>query len=88
MCHQQLYTFSLFEQDGYRYIVNDRRVLLLGAMQSIVEACMYIFVFLWTPVLTGKSEGPLPLGMAFSAFMVSIMIGSTFFSVQISGGQR
>ena len=54
----------------------------------MVEACMYIFVFLWTPVLTSGSksgEQDPPLGMAFSAFMVCIMIGSSIFSAKIAG---
>ena len=36
---------------------------------------MYIFVFLWTPVLRHHSPG-LPLGLVFSTFMVCIMLGS------------
>ena len=56
----------------------------------MVEACMYIFVFLWTPVLTSgngtkSDEQDPPLGMAFSAFMVCIMIGSSIFSAKIAG---
>ena len=40
---------------------------------------MYIFVFLWTPVLLVPD--PPPLGMIFSCFMVCIMIGSSLFSL-------
>ena len=36
---------------------------------------MYIFVFLWTPVLLQNSPR-LPLGLVFSTFMVCIMLGS------------
>ena len=85
--HHEMQTAILF-QDGYTYIMSDSRVLLLGCIQSLVEACMYIFVFLWTPVLTSGSksgEQDPPLGMAFSAFMVCIMIGSSIFSAQIAG---
>ena len=39
---------------------------------------MYIFVFLWTPVL---DTGSTPLGMVFSCFMVCIMVGSALFSI-------
>ena len=81
---------AILFQDGYTYIMSDSRVLLLGCIQSLVEACMYIFVFLWTPVLTSgngtkSDEQDPPLGMAFSAFMVCIMIGSSIFSAQIAG---
>ena len=39
--------------EGLSLILGDRRVFLLGLVQSIVESCMYTFVFLWTPVLAG-----------------------------------
>ena len=71
-------------KEGFVYIMTNRTVLLLGAMQSIVEACMYIFVFLWTPVLT-QQDTHTPLGMVFAAFMICIMIGSSIFSLLIKG---
>ena len=58
-----------------------RTILFLGCVQSIIESCMYIFVFLWTPVLSGDSA---PLGMIFSCFMVAIMIGASGFSLLLS----
>ena len=61
-----------------RIIFHDEKVLLLGVVQSLLESCMYIFVFLWTPVL---DTGSTPLGMVFSCFMVCIMVGSAFFSI-------
>ena len=47
------------------------QVLLLGSCQALLESCMYIFVFLWTPVL---DTGSTPLGMVFSCFMVNIIL--------------
>ena len=47
------------------------QVLLLGSCQALLESCMYIFVFLWTPVL---DTGATPLGMVFSCFMVNITL--------------
>eukprot|EP00091_Calanus_sinicus_P003880 TRINITY_DN14042_c0_g1_i1.p1 TRINITY_DN14042_c0_g1~~TRINITY_DN14042_c0_g1_i1.p1 ORF type:complete len:177 (-),score=30.43 TRINITY_DN14042_c0_g1_i1:165-695(-) len=44
---------------------------------------MYIFVFLWTPVL---DTGSTPLGMVFSCFMVCIMVGSALFSILSNRG--
>jgi len=64
--------------EGLRIIFGDRQVLLLGTVQSLLESCMYIFVFLWTPVL---DTGTTPLGMVFSCFMVCIMVGSALFSI-------
>ena len=58
------------------HIFRHPRVLLIGVMQSLFESCMYIFVFMWTPVL--KDSNP-PLGIVFAAFMVAIMLGSALF---------
>jgi len=69
--------------EGLRIIFNDEQVLLLGSVQSLLESCMYIFVFLWTPVL---DTGTTPLGMVFSCFMVCIMVGSALFSILINRG--
>lgn len=68
-------------KNGLKIILRDRTILFLGCVQSIVESCMYIFVFLWTPVLSSDSA---PLGMIFSCFMVAIMIGSSSFSVLLT----
>ena len=69
--------------EGLRMIFRDEQILLLGAVQSLLESCMYIFVFLWTPVL---DTGTTPLGMVFSCFMVCIMVGSALFSILSNHG--
>jgi len=71
--------FSGSCMEGLRIIFSDSQVLLLGSCQSLLESCMYIFVFLWTPVL---DTGNTPLGMVFSCFMVCIMVGSALFHPQ------
>ena len=58
--------------EGLRQILRDRKIFLLGCIQTSVESCMYIFVFLWTPVMMPVEP---PFGMVFACFMVSIMIG-------------
>lgn len=61
---------SLFE--GVRVIFTHPTILLLGLVQSMFESIMYIFVFLWTPVLDAspQADGRWPLGLVFSCFMV------------------
>lgn len=65
----------------------DPSLLVLGVTQTCFEGSMYIFVFLWVPFL---QEAPslygfdLPLGYIFSAFMVSMMIGSLVYSAIVS----
>ena len=68
---------------GARAIASDPRVGLLGAMQSLFEASMYSFVFLWTPALSPRGE-VIPHGMIFATFMLSCMIGSSVASRLLS----
>ncbi|CAB4056655.1 unnamed protein product [Lepeophtheirus salmonis] len=70
--------------EGLRVIWNDKSTLYVGGVQSIFESCMYIFVFLWTPVLSDGPSGSAPLGTIFSCFMICIMIGSNIFSKLLS----
>ncbi len=42
---------------------------------------MYIFVFLWTPMLMEPESMSPPLGLVFASFMVSIMIGSSAYTL-------
>ena len=61
--------------EGLRQILRDRKILLVGCVQTAVESCMYIFVFMWTPVMMPVDP---PFGMVFACFMVAIMIGKCF----------
>ena len=38
-------------RSGLNVLASDRRVLLVGLVQSLFEASMYLFVFSWTPLL-------------------------------------
>ena len=54
--------------EGWTQIFKDSNIMMLGILQTVIESCMYIFVFLWTPVLSSADP---PYGMVFAAFMVS-----------------
>lgn len=71
--------------DGLRCLLSDRRVMLLGGVQALFESVLYIFVFLWTPVL--DPHGP-PLGIVFSSLMAASMAGSTLFRLATSAPYR
>ena len=49
---------------------------------------MYLFVFLWVPSLQECHQSlpitPLPLGYIFSSFMISMMLGSLFYTAIVS----
>lgn len=61
-------------------LFGDPCLLTLGIIQSIFEGIMYTFIFAWTPVLEALSP---PLGLVFSCFMISLMIGSKVYSMSI-----
>ncbi|XP_011304306.1 molybdate-anion transporter-like isoform X2 [Fopius arisanus] len=52
---------------------DNRALIYLGLVQIIFETVMYVFVFLWTPVLAPINPS---FGFVFGLFMVSIGIGS------------
>jgi len=71
---------------GFSAIQKDLRVALLGSMQSLFEGSMYVFVFMWTPILGESvkefSDSKLGLhGLTFASFMVCIMLGSTIYGL-------
>jgi MFS family permease len=75
-------------KQGFDVLQNNPKVALLGLIQSCFESCMYIFVFMWTPILeqsTPKGE-KLPHGLVFASFMVSMMIGSNIFKALMKIG--
>ncbi len=77
--------------ESLRIIMRTRRIWLLGAIQSLFESAMYIFVFLWTPTLDEQEhpsqaqEHP-PLGIIFASFMLAIMLGSALFRRALGRG--
>uniref|UniRef100_A0A3Q3GZF7 Molybdate-anion transporter n=1 Tax=Kryptolebias marmoratus TaxID=37003 RepID=A0A3Q3GZF7_KRYMA len=73
--------FSRSCSEGLRCLLSDRRVLLLGGVQALFESVLYIFVFLWTPVL--DPHGP-PLGIVFSCLMAASMVGSLLYRLATS----
>eukprot|EP00971_Amphidinium_carterae_P015966 315196-Amphidinium_carterae.1 len=66
---------------GFRVILSDRKVLLVGLVNSSFEGSMYSFVFMWVPTLLGVLQGsPLPTGLVFASLMCSISLGGLLFA--------
>lgn len=62
-------------------VSDDPRLLVLGLTQTCFEGSMYLFLFHWVPSLQEASlMGLLPLGYIFSSFMLSMMLGSIFYT--------
>ncbi|NXG53128.1 MFSD5 protein, partial [Psilopogon haemacephalus] len=73
--------FSKSCADGLRCLLADRRVLLLGTVQALFESIVYIFIFLWTPVLDPHGA---PLGIVFSSLMAASALGSSLYRLALS----
>ncbi|KAH6908372.1 hypothetical protein BKA70DRAFT_1372019 [Coprinopsis sp. MPI-PUGE-AT-0042] len=60
----------------------DLRLLVLGLTQTCFEGSMYLFVFLWVPALqeSAPPSSTPPLGLIFSSFMISMMLGSLLYT--------
>jgi hypothetical protein len=66
--------------------LNDKRILLIGAIQALFEGAMYIFVLQWPPLMKAAiqassygAEAVVPYGQIFSCLMASCLFGSTAF---------
>lgn len=62
-------------------IITNRKILCFLLSQTVFESSMYIFVLLWTPMVDSFPDQPVPYGIVFSTFMLSIMVGSQLFSL-------
>jgi MFS transporter, MFS domain-containing protein family, molybdate-anion transporter len=66
-------------------VKSDPKIMLVGAVQSLFEAAMYIFVLQWPPAIAkavAKAFGQgsvTPYGTVFSCFMACCLLGSTLF---------
>jgi len=79
--------------EGISVIFKDFTILSVGLIQSFFEAAMYIFVFLYSPILEeahklSGHDDELPFGLIFAGFMVCIMIGSRIFNILTQNNWR
>jgi len=58
-------------------------ILCCGAVVSLFEASMFIFVFNWTPAVTEPDAPKPPYGHIFATFMAACMLGSRIFSFAV-----
>ena len=66
-----------------KVILKDPKIIIVGAIQGLFEASMYVFVMQWPPVLNeavrncyGETANT-PYGTVFSCFMACCLLGST-----------
>jgi MFS family permease len=73
-------------REAIEVVKADPKIMLVGGVQSLFEAAMYIFVLQWPPAFSaaiakffGESAGATPYGTIFSCFMACCLLGSTLF---------
>jgi MFS family permease len=74
-------------------VLAEPALLSLGSMNSLYEAALHVFVFVWTPALerrrdlalaglgAGQPKPEVPHGLVFSLFMACKMAGSQVFAL-------
>jgi MFS family permease len=71
--------------EAIRVVRRDPKIMLVGAVQSLFESAMYIFVLQWPPAVAKAiaqhfgANAVTPYGTVFSCFMASCLLGSTLF---------
>ncbi len=71
-------------REAIKVVAADKKIMLVGLMQALFEASMYIFVLQWPPsvsaaISTAFPGSATPYGSVFSCFMASCLVGSTVF---------
>jgi MFS transporter, MFS domain-containing protein family, molybdate-anion transporter len=75
-------------REAVRVVLRDPKIMLVGAVQSMFEAAMYIFVLQWAPAMASAIQTAFagsagstatPYGPIFSCFMACCLMGSTLF---------
>ena len=79
-------------RDAVKVVKSDPKIMLVGAIQSLFEAAMYIFVLNWPPAVSKAVSSYFakfatdatatigtPYGTVFSCFMACCLLGSTIF---------
>mmetsp|Transcript_38348 Transcript_38348/g.78221 ORF Transcript_38348/g.78221 Transcript_38348/m.78221 type:complete len:189 (+) Transcript_38348:759-1325(+) len=72
-------------RDAFDIVCGDQKLMLIGAVQSLFESAMYIFILQWPPAVSAAvtsyfGEGAItPFGTIFSCFMTCSLLGSLLF---------
>ena len=73
--------------ESFKIVATRPELLSLGTTNSLYEAALHVFVFIWTPALEKRKDadqtvsGFVPHGVVFSLFMTCKMLGSMTYSI-------
>jgi MFS family permease len=75
-------------RNAWQRLASDRKIVLLGFVQSFFEGGMYVFVFMWTPALESTSDYEIYHGWIFASFMICVLYGSNLFTYLLEKQHR
>lgn len=58
-----------------------REVLSMGFIESIFQAVINIYLFIWTPILQNSTDKPINIGFVFTCFVIALILGTTLFEI-------
>lgn len=64
--------------------LNKRDVLTVGIIESIWQACLSLFIFIWTPIMQlSHPEGHMNVGFIFFCFVLVMVSGTSVFELLV-----
>ena len=63
---------------------NKMEVLCIGLIEGIAMACLNIYLFSWTPILTQSTPGGMNVGFIFTSMVLTMIVGTKSYEVLIS----
>jgi hypothetical protein len=58
-----------------------REVLSMGLIESLFQAVINIYLFMWTPILQNSTEKEINVGFIFTCFVIALIVGTTVFEI-------
>lgn len=67
-------------KEGIKCCANNPFLALIGFTESLLHACLHIFIFIWTPTLKALNK-TCDTGQVFTLFMIALIVGGIAFKV-------
>ncbi len=58
-----------------------REVLSMGFIESLFQAVINIYLFIWTPILQDSTDKQINIGYVFTCFVIALILGTTLFEI-------
>lgn len=69
-------------KDGINHCIETPFLAVIGLTESLLFACLHIFIFSWSPVLRSLSPS-CDTGSIFTLFMIALIVGGFGFKVSL-----